>query len=124
MAETTHRQAKNSSFCLSIGNPEKCNDVIWTFNETVIVFNQQLKSNDTTRVDYKSSSHSVCINGLTESDAGIYVIDNMCGSKKVIETHILHVLGKSSVFSRCMVVVVGGLHLCCRGSISQPVREA
>lgn len=98
MAETTHRRVKNSSLCLRVGNPEQCDDLMWTFNDTLIVVNKQLKSNDTRRVDYKSSSHSMCINGLTESDAGIYIIYNMCGNKKVTETHILHVLGKSSVF--------------------------
>lgn len=71
---TKHYRVKNSSFCLQVGKSPPRDDVMWTFNETVIVFNKEVEPNVTDRVVYNWKDKSLCVNNLTETDSGIYEV--------------------------------------------------
>ncbi|TKS93010.1 hypothetical protein D9C73_027003 [Collichthys lucidus] len=85
---TRHYRVKNSSFCLQVGKGS--DDIIWTFNKTVIVLNKKVKDNLTNKVDY-NPGNSLCINELSETESGIYEVQIVINGRFSSETHILTV---------------------------------
>ena len=91
---TRHYRLKNSSFCLRLGNSSQFKNIVWTFNNEVIVLNQEVNSHKDT-MEYNPSDTSLCINNVTETDSGTYKISFVNSQNKYsTKTHVLMVEGK------------------------------
>nr|XP_046236208.1 T-lymphocyte surface antigen Ly-9-like [Scatophagus argus] len=70
-----HYQLKNSTFCLQAGkshHSKSLDDILWSFNKKAVVRNKQVGPSFKDKVTYNSSSLSLCVNNLTETDSGSY----------------------------------------------------
>ncbi|XP_076581612.1 T-lymphocyte surface antigen Ly-9-like [Chaetodon auriga] len=69
---TKHYRVKGSSLCLQVVKSPPHQDVQWSFNNKVIVFDKSINPLFKDKVDYSPGNHSLCIRNLTETDVGIY----------------------------------------------------
>lgn len=91
---TRHYRLKHGSFCLRFGNSSQRDDIMWTFNEGLIVLHKKVTTK-TEKMEYNPSDMSLCINNVTETDSGIYkILFVNSKNKQSMETHILIVEGK------------------------------
>lgn len=64
---TRHYRLRHSSFCLRFGNSSQRDDIMWTFNEDMIVLHKV--TTKTEKMEYNPSDMSLCINNVTETVA-------------------------------------------------------
>lgn len=88
-----HYRLKNDSLCLH-ANVSATSDATWLFHNKLIVRSNKVTQGFINKVDYNLDNPSLCINGLTENDSGIYSISFFESDEKHTITHKLQVQGK------------------------------
>ncbi|KAL4007043.1 intersectin [Sarotherodon galilaeus] len=83
----TYHRLKNSSVCLNVRKPPPYKRSEWKFNTIFIADDTEINPIYTDRVVYSAGNLSLCINNLTDTDAGIYEVSYRFNYTTVSEKH-------------------------------------
>ncbi|XP_027893530.1 uncharacterized protein LOC114157044 [Xiphophorus couchianus] len=82
-----HYQPKNSSVCFRVQKPPPYRSGIWTFNGKFVAERDSTHEDYAERMVFTSENLSLCINRLTENDAGIFKVTYFSNFIQQSENH-------------------------------------